>query len=172
MGWGWGGGLPSGGNQVVRSTKHVLLTFQSSLMMACPKYPHERFRSAKTVFSETQNAQALHSQCFHNFWRSKDGFRSAKIMFPCLRHAQTTINLVRLNQIHFQESSIRHQVDTFQMCPDGVSGCNSVPLIKNIALVKQMNTNIAYALPTMRFQGFGCPASPACPAGFIHNKKQ
>ena len=94
-----------------------------------------------------QNIQALHSQCFHSFWRSKDGFRSTKIVFPCLRDAQTTINLVRLNQIDLQENSIRHQVDTFQMCPDGVSTCNSVPHRNSIVLIVQNahKHNISFA---------------------------
>jgi len=142
-GWGWGGGgvRPSGSHQVVRSTKRVLLTFRRSA--ACsPKIPHERFRSTKTMFPESQNAQALHSQCFHSFWRSKDGFRSTKIVFACLRNAQNSINPLRFNQIDLQESLLEHQLNTFQMCPDGVSSCNSVPHIKSIALVVQMHTNI------------------------------
>ena len=98
--------------------------------------PDKCFRSTKIVFPEVQNTQALYSQCFHLFWRPKHSFRSTKIMFPCLRDAQKTINLVRLNQVDMQESSIRHQVNTFRMCPDGVSCCNGVPLIKIIVLVQ------------------------------------
>ena len=60
---GWGrGGVPAPAVTKLRSL-HKTRTFNVSELPddGLPRIPYERFRSTKTMFPETPNAQALHS---------------------------------------------------------------------------------------------------------------
>ena len=121
-------------------------------MMACPDFL-TRLSLDKNSVSRTAKCTGTTLTLLSQLWASKISFRSTKRVFPYVRNAQSNINLVRLNKIGLQETSIRHQVNTFQMCPNGISSCNGALLVKQNALVVQMHTNIAYALPPPPAQG-------------------
>ena len=113
------GGPPSGSDQVVRSTKHVLLAFQSSLIMACPKYLTNAFARQKHCFQKRKTHRHYTHNAFIAFGYKK--------RLPLYKHSvpkhsgcANDYKPRTFNKIDVQENVIGHQVNTFQMCPDRV----------------------------------------------------
>ena len=99
MGGGVGWGVPPPAVTRLFARQNNYFSRFGDLQLGLPTTPYKCFRSTKPTFPEVQNTQALHSHCFHSFWRPKHGFRATKITFPCFRDAQKTINLIRFNKV-------------------------------------------------------------------------
>ena len=137
---GWGG-PPSGGRQVVRSTKQVLLAFRISAAWSP--------QNALQMLSLDKNNVSRHAERSGSTLTMLSQLLAFKRRLPFDKNSVSMVSKrekdykpCKFDLIDLQEGLLEHQLNTFQMCPDGVSTCNSIPHIQSIALVVQMHTNV------------------------------